>query len=541
MNKCMKRKFYRIIAVAALSLVCITSFAQQKSEFEEVAGKYNQLLFYIDRLYMDKPDLKAIVQKAIEASVAELDPHSAYIPAEEVRAMNEPLQGEFEGIGIEFAIIRDTLTVQATVAGGPSEAVGLLAGDRVIRVDTSMIAGVGLSNSDVHGYLRGKKGSKVKLGVQRKGVPEMLKFTVTRDRIPITSVDAAYKVADGILYVKLSRFAANSKEEIADAIRSFKGKLHGMILDLRSNSGGYLPTAIGIANEFLAAGDLIVYTEGRAVPAMHERAKGNGLYRKGRLVVMIDENSASASEIVSGAVQDQDRGVVVGRRSFGKGLVQQAIPLNDGSELRLTIARYHTPSGRVIQSPYENGNADKYYRDFYSRFVRGESFNRDSIHFPDSLKYNTLKLGRTVYGGGGIMPDVFVPKDTSSYSPYYAALLRQGVVMEYMNALCDRNRGEWKSEYRTFEKFNSGFTVTAEMKNGLIVLASGKGIKYDEAGFLRSEKDLCRYMKALAASALYSRDCFYKVMNEEDADFATALRIITFPEEYQTVLSSCCL
>lgn len=520
---------HSIIATIALAAALVLPYgaqAQQKNEMTEAAGKYNQTLFYIDRLYLEDVDFGKLVEKAIVATVGELDPHSSYISAEDVRAMNEPLQGEFEGIGIEFAIIRDTLTVQATVAGGPSESVGLLAGDKIVRVDTSDIAGIGLSNEDVYGYLRGKKGTKVELAVLRKGVDGPLDFTVVRDKIPINSLDAAYRVNGDVLYLKLSRFAAKSRDEIADAIRSFDGVIGGVILDLRGNSGGYLPTAIDIANEFLEAGDLIVYTEGRKIPRMQESARGNGLYRKGPLVVMIDENSASASEIVAGAVQDQDRGIIVGRRSFGKGLVQQALPLEDGSELRLTIARYHTPSGRVIQSHYEAGHADRYYRDFYERYLRGESFSRDSIQFPDSLKFRTLKLGRTVYGGGGIMPDVFVPQDTASYTPYYAALLRQGLVIEYMNGLCDRNRSAWTSKYRTFEKFDRGFEVTDDMVEGLVALATERGIGLKEEELERSKEDLCLYMKALAASSIVSRECFYRVMNSRSPEFQAALEAL---------------
>lgn len=525
------------MALLAVVLAGGSLSAQNTSELTESAGKYNQILFYIDRLYLEDVNLNSIVEKAIAASIGELDPHSAYIPAEEVKAMNEPLQGEFEGIGIEFAIIKDTLTVQATVAGGPSEKVGLLAGDKILRIDTVNVAGTGLGNDDVFKYLRGKKGTRVSLKVARKGSQDLLDFNIVRDKIPITSLDAAYKAADGVLYLKLSRFAAKSREEIAEAVRNFGAYPDGIILDLRSNSGGYLPTAIDIANDFLSAGDLIVYTEGRSIPRMQEKAKGNGIYRKGRLVVMIDENSASASEIVAGAVQDQDRGVITGRRSFGKGLVQQAIPLEDGSELRLTIARYHTPSGRVIQSHYESGRADDYYMDFYKRFLRGESFSKDSIHFPDSLKYSTLRLGRTVYGGGGIMPDVFIPKDTASYTGYYASLLRQGLVIEYMNDLCDRNRASWIKEYVSFSKFEKNFKVTDRMKQGLIDLASERGIEYNEEMFRRSEKDLVKYMKALAASSLFERDCFYRIMNQGDSDYEEALRLATDNPAYTEAMS----
>ena len=465
----------------------------QKNGMTRAAEKYSQVLYLIDRLYLEDVDFAKLVEEALVTTMGELDPHSSYISAEDAKAMNEPLQGEFEGIGIEFAIIEDTLTVQATVAGGPSEKVGLLAGDKIIRVDTSFIAGTGLTIEAVHGYLRGKKGTKVELDVLRKGVTDTLDFSIVRDKIPLNSLDAAYEVEDGVLYMKLSRFALASAEEIHDAMKK---------------------------------DDLIVYTEGRRIPRMEEYARGNGLYRHGPLVVMIDENSASASEIVSGAVQDHDRGIIVGRRSFGKGLVQQAIPMEDGSEIRLTIARYHTPSGRVIQSPYENGKADEYYKDFYDRYLRGESFSRDSIHFPDSLKFKTLRLGRTVYGGGGIMPDVFVPQDTTAYSAYYAALLRQGLVIEYMNGLCDRHRAEWKAEYRDFDRFNERFEITDGMIDSLVALAGERGIAPDPDGLARSKEDLSVYMKALAASSLFSRDCFYRVMNAHSPEFQAALEAL---------------
>ena len=509
----------------AMSFLPLTMSAQ-KSGMSRAAEKYSQVLYLIDRLYLEDVDFEKLVGEALVATMGELDPHSSYISAEDAKAMNEPLQGEFEGIGIEFAIIEDTLTVQATVAGGPSEKVGLLAGDKIIRVDTSLIAGVGLAIEDVHGYLRGKKGTKVELDVLRRGVADTLDFTIVRDKIPLNSLDAAYEVEDGVLYMKLSRFALASAEEIHDAMKSFDGEIKGVILDLRGNSGGFLPTAIDIADEFLEKDDLIVYTEGRRIPRMEEYARGNGLYRHGPLVVMIDENSASASEIVSGAVQDHDRGIIVGRRSFGKGLVQQAIPMEDGSEIRLTIARYHTPSGRVIQSPYENGKADEYYGDFYGRYMRGESFSRDSIHFPDSLRFKTLRLGRTVYGGGGIMPDVFVPQDTTAYSAYYASLLRQGLVMEYMNGLCDRHRVEWTARYRNFDRFNELFEITDGMIDSLVALAGERGIAPDPEGLARSREDLSVYMKALAASSIFSRDCFYRIMNARSSEFQAALEAL---------------
>ncbi len=521
------KMFLRNIFVALCVLfLAAGAVLAQGGDINKAAAKFGQSLYYMNRLYLDPVDMDKMVETAILAMIEELDPHSSYISAKDLQAMNEPLQGEFEGIGIEFAIIKDTLTVQATVAGGPSEKVGLLAGDKIVQIDTLWVAGTGLTNDGVFKNLRGKKGSKVALKVFRRGVADTLYFNIVRDKIPLNSLDAAYMVEGKYLYLKLSRFALHSADEIKEAIANAEIVPEGIILDLRSNSGGYLPTAIDIADQFLAAGDLIVYTEGRSIPRMDEYATGRGLFTEGKVVVMIDENSASASEIVAGAIQDQDRGVVVGRRSFGKGLVQQALPLEDGSEIRLTIARYHTPSGRVIQSPYEKGHSDQYYIDFYERFARGESFSKDSIQFPDSLKFSTLKEGRTVYGGGGIMPDVFVARDTAAFSNYYSELLRQGLVIEYVNSACDVHRVEWLRKYPTFGKFDKSFKELDMMLEELLDLASSRGVERVDADLERSREDLLNYMKALTASSLYSRDCFYRVMNSRAPEYQAALEAL---------------
>lgn len=518
------------VSIILLLIIASVSAVGQSSgvRFQRAMNKINQSLYYINSLYVDSVNIEKITEEAIKEALAQLDPHSSYISAEDVKAMNEPLVGNFEGIGIEFAIIKDTLTVQAVVAGGPSEKIGLLPGDKIVTADGEGIASIGLTNEDVFKILRGEKGSVVKLDIVRKGVDEVLQFSIVRDKIPLNSVESIYEPQQGVLYIKLSRFAADSHSEIVEALSSYKNStsLKGVILDLRGNSGGYLPTAINIANEFLRAGDLIVYTEGRAVPRMQENADGTGLYTRGPLVVMIDENSASASEIVAGAVQDQDRGVVVGRRSFGKGLVQNAIPLDDGSEIRLTIARYHTPSGRVIQSPYEEGNSEKYYRDFYERYARGESFAQDSIHLADSLKYKTLRKGRVVYGGGGIMPDVFVPADTTYFSDYYANLIRNGVVIEFTNLLNDEHRQEWKEAYPTFDSFNSYFVVNDKLLDELQEFAKQKGIEPSADQFEKSKGELMVYIKALLASNLFSRDLYYRVMNENSPELKAALEAI---------------
>ncbi len=522
----MKMKFRNIIVVVSLLVSTIVAVYAQEGDINKAAGKFGQGLFYMYKLYLDPIDMDKMVETAIVSMIEELDPHSSYISAKDLAAMNEPLQGEFEGIGIEFAIIKDTLTVQATVAGGPSEKVGLLAGDKIVKIDTVWIAGIGLTNDDVYKKLRGKKGSKVSLGVLRRSVSDTLTFNIIRDKIPLNSLDAAYMVEDKYLYLKLSRFALHSADEIKDAIKNTGKQPEGLILDLRGNSGGYLPTAIDIADQFLAAGDLIVYTEGRAIQRMDEYATGRGLFKEGEIVVMIDENSASASEIVAGAIQDQDRGVIVGRRSFGKGLVQQSLPLEDGSEIRLTIARYHTPSGRVIQSPYKKGHSDQYYIDFYKRYARGESFSKDSILFPDSLRYSTLREGRTVYGGGGIMPDVFVTRDTSAFTDYYSELLRQGLILEYVNSACDTYRADWLKRYPTFEKFDKSFDELDNMLKELRAMADTRGIAYKETDMERSREDLLNYIKALIASSLYTRDCFYRVMNPRSPEYQAAIAVL---------------
>ncbi len=522
----------KILLIILLSLMALGMMAQNGNNVSGQITKFGQTLYYINNYYLDTVNFKTIVDKAIIAAIGELDPHSSFISSDDVKAMNEPLEGEFEGIGVEFAIIHDTLTVQAPVFGGPSEKVGILTGDKIVSVNGENIAGISLTNEMVFKYLRGAKGTKVDLGIVRKEERKLLIFTVVRDKIPLNSVDAVYQVEPGYLYIKLSRFASSSYDEMIQAMASVKGAIKGIILDLRGNSGGYLYSAIKIANEFLDKNNMIVYTQGRTVPDMKELADGNGKYKRGPLVLLVDENSASASEIVSGAVQDWDRGIIIGRRTFGKGLVQQAMPLSDGSQLRLTIAKYHTPSGRVIQSPYKNGKSQEYYLDFYKRYAHGESFSKDSIHFPDSLKYKTLRLKRTVFGGGGIMPDIFVPADTSYYSDYYASLLRRGVVIEYMNDQIDKNRKVW-SVYSSFEKFDKHFIITDDMFNGLVDAAKKKGIEPDEAQIAISKNVLKIYMKALVASSIVGRDAFYRILHKyDDPVFIKTMEVLKNWEKY---------
>ena len=493
----------------------INSGGAQKSLGEKV-NKLGQTMFFINRLYLDTVNMDNLTDKALVAIMKELDPHSSYISAKDMKAMNEPLEGNFDGIGVEFALINDTLTINSTIPGGPSEKVGIRAGDKIIKVDDEVIAGTGLTIERVHGYLRGPKGTKVKVSVVRRDVPGELEFLITRDKIPLNSLDSYYMLDGDIAYLRLTRFAATSFKEMLLALKELNAFPKGIILDFRGNPGGYLVAAIQIANEFLGKGELIVYTEGRTVQRMDEYANGNGLLKDIPVAVLIDENSASASEIVAGAIQDWDRGVIIGRRSFGKGLVQQQLPLQDGSALRLTVARYHTPSGRVIQSPYEQGKKDEYYMQAIERFNRGESFSRDSIHFPDSLKFKTLKLGRTVYGGGGIMPDIFIPQDTSYYTPFYGEILRKGLLTDYMNEYSDNHRNEILRKYKTFENFVSKYNVPDSEITAFLEYCASKGVVPAEGDMEISGAEIRRYFKGLIIRSVFSFNNFIEFINSDD-------------------------
>lgn len=522
----MKQSHFRSILLISLSILSfVTLSAQQKNmNVQEAMTKYGQVLFFINNYYLDTTNLDKVLDKAIIETINQLDPHSSYLTAEQVKAANEPLESGFDGIGIEFAVIRDTLTVQSPVIGGPSEKVGIRAGDKIVKVDGEVITNINLTTEMVHKYLRGTKGTRVDVTVLRAGEKELLEFSIVRDKIPLYSMDAVYEPKPGILYMKLSRFSSSSAKELEDALKSTGDTPKGVILDLRGNSGGFLYASILIANQFLNRGELILYTEGRNTPKMSEVARGNGLYKDGALIVLIDENSASASEIVAGAIQDWDRGLIIGRRSFGKGLVQQMMPLTDGSQLRLTVSRYHTPSGRVIQSPYEEGNKKQYYENFYKRYINEENLDVNKIELPDSLKFKTLKEGRTVFGGGGIMPDIFVPQDTSYYSDYYAELIRKGVVLDFANDQIDKNREEWSSKYKDFDTFYKKFGITNKLFESLVQFAEQKGVARSEEGIKTSGDELKTYLKALIARSLFSTDAYFRVINQQnDPIFARAM------------------
>ena len=529
----LKKQLVAILAVVLLFPYGLQAqFGFRDESEQKVAGevsKIGQTLYNIDKYYLDTINFPNMTEEIVKMIIEKLDPHSAYISAKDVAAMNEPLVGNFNGIGVEFALINDTLTIQATVPGGPSEKVGIKAGDKIIAVDGETISGTNLTIERVHGYLRGPKGSKVAVSILRKGEGELLDFVITRDKIPLNSVDASYELEPGYIYVKLSRFAATSYQEIMKAILAIDGPRKGIVLDLRGNGGGYLVAALQIANEFLGKGELLLYTEGRKVQRMSEYANGRGLLQNTPVVVLIDENSASASEIVSGALQDWDRGIIIGRRSFGKGLVQQQFNLLDGSQLRLTIARYHTPSGRVIQSPYEQGKAEDYYKAFYERYAKGETFSRDSIQLPDSLKYRTLRLGRTVYGGGGIMPDIFIPADTSHYTPFYGEIVRKGLITDFINSYVDNNRPQLARKYKSAEDFEKSFVVTDKFFNEFLSYCKEKGVEPKENEIEISGPELKKYLKGFILRNLFDFNSYLRYLNRDDREILKALEVLKEP------------
>ncbi len=487
--------------------------------------KFRDILSYIDRDYVDTVDIEELSDYAITKMLEKLDPHTSYIPADELAMARSYLEGDFEGIGVEFNIFKDTIYVITPLSGGPSEAAGIQAGDKIIKVDGKNLAGIGITNEMVFKHLRGEEGTKVNLTILRKGNSKPLTFNLQRNKIPTSSVDVSYMVNANTGYIKVSRFSANTFDEFKQALTNLKKKgMQQLILDLRGNPGGYMDHATRMADEFIAGDKMIVYTDGKGTKydsKTHARTKGD--FENGSLIVLVDEGSASASEIVAGALQDNDRALIVGRRSFGKGLVQMPIPLNDGSELRLTISRYYTPSGRSIQKPYVEG-AEEYEQDMLHRFERGEYFHPDSSLFVDSLKYKTRK-GRVVYGGGGIMPDVFVARDTTELSEYLSQLYTKNVIREYTLGYYRDNRKSL--EKMSFERFNKSFDVSDKMLQELVKLASEEGVPYNEEQFKRSKNLIRNNLKAFIARSVYGNQGFFPVLHESDEEFQAALKQFT--------------
>jgi len=509
-------------AVLAFILPFLTiSFANAQSSAQ--SQKLDALLNMISYAYVDTVNQEQITDDAIRQLLKELDPHSVYIPASELKETNEPLVGKFEGVGIQFSIQEDTIMVTQTISGGPSEKLGIRSGDRIVKIDDQNVANVKIANSDVMKKLRGDKGTKVKVSIYRRSSPELIDYTITRDKIPLFSVEASYQAAPGVGYIKISRFADTTVDEFKEALTKLKAEnnIQSLILDLTGNGGGYLNRAIELADEFLTTGKKIVYTEGRNAMRQESYSTSIGGWEKGKLIVLVDENSASASEIVSGAVQDWDRALIIGRRTFAKGLVQKPFPLPDGSAVRLTIARYYTPSGRCIQKHYEPGD-ENYEMDLGNRYLHGELYSADSIKFVDSLKYNT-NAGRVVYGGGGIMPDIFVPLDTSMSSKYYDELRRKNVLAEFTFNYTDDNRADLKKMYPDMTSFKKNFNIQGDVMSKFVAFADKKGVKYDEENYKRSEKMLSAQVKGLIARDLYGMAAYYYVVNEINPFYIKAL------------------
>lgn len=523
------KKYLFIALVAFLAVTSASAQLRIKMGKNSPIEKLGRAEIAITNLYVDSVDENKLVEDAIRGMLEKLDPHSSYATAKETKAMNEPLNGSFDGIGVQFNMVDDTLLVIQPVTNGPSEKVGIIAGDRIVAVNDTAISGVKMSKEEIMKRLRGPKGTTVNLTIVRRGIKDKLIFKVKRDKIPVTTMDAAYMIRPGIGYIRLGSFGLTSHKEVTIAMDSLKKKgMKDLIFDLEDNGGGYLQAAAQIANEFLQKGDLIVYTSGRAAPRQEYKAQANGRWRKGKVVVLTNEFTASAAEIVSGAIQDQDRGVVVGRRTFGKGLVQRPLTFDDGSEIRLTIAHYYTPSGRCIQKPYKKGDRLDYAMDLDKRYKHGEFTNQDSIHLSDSLKYYTLRKHRVVYGGGGIMPDYFVPLDTTKYTKMHRQLAAKSIVINHSLKFIDAHHKELKSQYKDFDKFLATYEVPSSLIEGII--AEGKKEKIepkDEAELIQTKKYLALQLKALVARDIWDMSQYFQVWNETNEIVQRAVQLLT--------------
>lgn len=590
MTKNKHLRINRIFLVIALFVFLAGNTGYSQTN-KEAIFKLNKVLSWVDNYYVDTVNQDQLIEEVIIEMLRRLDPHSTYISKEDVKAMNEPLHGNFEGIGIQFNILNDTIMVVSPISGGPSEKLGIQAGDRIVKIENEIVAGIGITTKGVRDRLLGKKGTKVNVFIKRRGVSDLLNFTITRDKIPIFSVDASYMIDNKIGYIKLNRFSATSMREFHKAMDKLENQgMKHLILDLKDNGGGYLNTAIELADEFLSKNKLIVYTEGTHRPKNEYIASDDGRFERGRLIVLINEGSASASEIVSGAIQDWDRGIVVGRRSFGKGLVQRAFTLPDGSMIRLTIARYYTPTGRCIQKPYDDG--EKAYRqDIANRYNHGEMICLDSIHFPDSLKYFTKNNKRVVFGGGGIMPDIFIPLDTTLYSDYHRKLIRAGWLNRFALEYVDLHRNKLNEKYPDFKIYDQVFQVDNEIltefrqyvekntketkdsvdtvekkqsptddvpdienneniitsdkisepmneENKRNIIETDKSMSKKKCEFEKAKPMLSVQLKALIARDLWSINEYYQIMNRFDESFLKAIELLQQKADYKDTLET---
>lgn len=520
----------KMICAAACCIMMMPLHAQMKITVSKDSPLFKLQIaeMAITNMYVDSVDEKKLVEDGIRGMLEKLDPHSSYMTAKEVKAADEPLSGGFEGIGVQFNMIDDTLMVIQPVVNGPSEKAGIIAGDRIVTVNDTAIAGVKMSREDIMRRLRGPKGTRVRLGVVRNGISETLQFTVTRDKIPVKTVDAVYMIRPEVGYIRIGSFGSTTHTEFMEGMRLLRKKgMKSLILDLQENGGGYLQAAVDVANEFLQSGDMIVYTDGLKAPKSEYRAKGNGSFTKGRVVVLVDSYTASAAEIVTGAIQDHDRGTVVGRRTFGKGLVQRPVSLPDGSMIRLTVSHYYTPAGRCIQKPYTKGGGKDYAMDMMNRLKSGELTSADSIHFADSLKYYTLRDHRTVYGGGGIMPDHFVPLDTTRYTKFHRMLAAKNVILNANLRYIDSHRKDLQKAYKSFNTFNASFEIPQSVIDGILKEGERLDIKPKDDDELATTLPYLRLqLKALVARDLWDMSEYFAVTNESSDIVKKAIEIL---------------
>ena len=525
-------RYFPTFLTSLLLLLASTSwsFAQSRQNESDIdvtqIRKLQMAQLAVTQLYVDSVNQKKLVEDAIKGMLDKLDPHSSYSNPEETKKMNEPLEGNFEGIGVQFNILTDTLVVVQTIKKGPSEKVGILNGDRIVSVDGRAIAGVKMPQDSIVKLLRGPKGTKVRLGVVRRGAAGVLYFVVTRDKIPMNTVEATYMIAPEVGYIRFDRFGATTGDEVEKALQTLKKQgMKDLILDLQSNGGGYLGAAVDVASQFLRPGSLVVYTQGRNQPKQVLKAEGGGLFRQGRVVVLVDEFSASAAEIVTGALQDHDRALVVGRRTFGKGLVQRPIDLPDGSMIRLTTSHYYTPSGRCIQKPYEKGKKEEYAQDLEQRYTHGELLHKDSIRLDSSQVYHTLIDKRIVYGGGGVMPDVFVPIDTAQITKFHIALRRNNLINEATLRYIDNHRKALRQQYKTFDQFEREFTVPQSLIDEIVAAGKAKKITpKDDKELAETIEDLRFSLKSIFINGLFESSDFYHFVNQKNNIVQEALK-----------------